>query len=211
MFGFRTPREAPAYFDTPRGIRTAGGVQLGATVPMLEDFAGPVLRRTGLDELVRRVEVWLDSGRILALAILPFAILALPTWVAVGLTLGVYVAWEIFAPSFPSRSGVAFFRALGAPLVQVLVYVLVLSWVGTGGDWVGAAAGLVGFVAFRLGGVAALLKPLLARAWQKLYALPVPDQVLRALIVREATTADVKLPELASLEQRAKAFWSRKH
>lgn len=70
-------------------------------------------------------------------------------------------------------------------------------------------AGVAGFVALRLGAVAAVLRPVLDAIWSTLYPLPVADQTLRSILVRQALRRGVALPGMAEIEDRVRAFWHK--
>lgn len=61
--------------------------------------------------------------------------------------------------------------------------------------------GLAGFVLGRWQLLERLLRPLWDRGLQALYRLPLPDRVLRAVLVRAALTERVPLPELQAMER----------
>lgn len=85
---------------------------------------------------------------------------------------------------------------------------IVLTLLGWGGQTPAVICGLAGFISLRFGLIDLLLKPILAPALTKLYQLPIPDQVLRALIVRAALRHNVDLPEISQLEQSAREAWN---
>lgn len=205
----RPLHDVPAYLDTPRGLVTSQGTHFRTTEALLEDFAGPVFARVPLADLVRRAEVWLRSAATLALWGTPFLLLTLPAWAAALLALVVYMSWSLVAPAVPVPALGPVLAVLEKPLVQAVLYVVVLTLLGWDGRIASVAVGLTGFVGFRLGALQALLRPLLAPTLARLYPLPVPDQVLRALIVRAALHHQVALPELERLEEQARAAWQR--
>ena len=70
-------------------------------------------------------------------------------------------------------------------------------------------AGMAGFVALRLGGVQALLNPVLAPVLNRLYPLPIPDQTLRSVIFRTAVKRGVTLDGMDEIESKVRSFWNR--
>lgn len=191
----------PPFLDTPQGIVTASGVRFHTTVALLEAYAGPVLRAVPLPVLIRRAEVWLRSGAAAALWALAGFLLVLPPLGAAACALTVYLGWETLAPSLASRRGVTAFRVLEHPLVQGVLYVAVLSALGARGEVGAVVVGLVGFVLVRWRLLALALRPVLALLRRPLYTLPVPDQVLRAFVLRAALEHDVPLPQLERLKE----------
>ncbi|MDX1529987.1 MAG: hypothetical protein R3362_00540 [Rhodothermales bacterium] len=192
--------ERPPYLDTPGGIVTASGTRFHTTEALLEAFAGPVLRAVPLRVLVRRAEVWRQSGEAAALWALAGFLLVLPPLGAAACALTVYVGWQTLAPALVSRRLVTLFRALEHPLVQGILFVAVLSALGARGELVAVAVGLAGFVLVRWRLLGFALRPLLALLRRPLYTLPVPDQVLRAFVLRAALEHDIRLPELERLK-----------
>lgn len=205
----RPARDVPAFVDTPAGIVAADGTRYRTTVPLLRDYAGPVLDAVGLDVLVRLSGAWLRSPQTLAAVALPFLLAAAPWWVALTLALALYTSWAVAAPglALPGLARVA--GALEHPVVQGLLYVGVLSALAAAGRVAEVWAGVGGFVALRLGLVGAVTDRALAPVWAGLYPLPVADQTLRSFIVRAALRRGISLPGTAEVERRVRRFWRR--
>ncbi len=193
--------EHPPFLDTPGGIITASGVRFHTTGALLEEYAGPVLAVVPLATLVSRTEVWLRSGQTLALWTLALLLLAVPPVAAVLAALTVYLGWETVGPSFVGRRLVAVFRVLDRPLVQAALYVAVLSWLGAEGRLSAVGAGIAGFVLVRWRLLPLALRPTLAILRRPLYTLPVPDQVLRAFVLRAALRHGITIPQLDRLKR----------
>ena len=203
----RSTRDTPIYLDTPTGIVTTAGTRFRTSEGLLQEFASQVFEHEPLEQLIRYTEAWLRGGVALALCILLVGVLWLPAWLAGALAVVVYMMWEGIAPSAPSVAGARVLRLIEHPLVQGIPYVIVLSLLGMAGQIDAAVIGLLGFVGFRLGAIQALLRPVLDPLRARLFPLPVPDQVLRAFIVRAALRHGVGLKELAPLEQSAREAW----
>ena len=205
----RPLRDVPVYIDTPRGIVTAGGLELRTTEALLRDYAGDVLDAVGLPTLIRRTETWVRSPQTAAALALPFALSVLPWWAGVALALAIYALWTLAAPSLASSRMARLFGVLEHPVLQGLLYVAVLSALASSGRTAEAIAGTAGFVALRLGVVGAFMRRALQPVVERLFALPVPDQTLRALIVREAFRRGIELDELGEISRRVQSFWRR--
>ncbi|NNF57471.1 MAG: hypothetical protein HKN04_04450 [Rhodothermaceae bacterium] len=203
----RPDRDTPIYLDTPTGIVTTAGTRFRTTEGLLHEFAGPVFAQEPLERLIRHAEAWLRGGVALALCVLLLGVLWVPAWLAGLLAVLTYTVWEGVAPSAPSVAGARLLRVVEHPLVQGVPYVIVLSLLGMAGRIDAVVVGLLGFVGFRLGAIQALLRPLLDPLRARLFPLPVPDQVLRAFIVRAALRHGVALTELTQLEQSARDAW----
>ena len=204
------PPPAYAYADTPLGLVSAGGLRFRTTEPLLRDYAGGVLDAVGLDVLVRRTETWVDSPRTAATLALPLALALAPWWAAVAVALLVYALWTLAAPSLASPRMARLFAWLEHPAVQGLLYIGVMSAFAARGDTAAALTGLLGFVALRLGAVGAVVGRALRPVTDRIFALPVPDQTLRALIVREAFARGIELDELGEISRRVQSFWRRR-
>jgi len=121
--------------------------------------------------------------------------------------LALFAIWRVVSPSAPVRAGIAVLRVLQKPMLQGIYFVVALTLLGWADQTPAVIAGLVGFIALRFGLVEVLLKPVLAPLLARMYPLPVPDQVLRAVIVRAALRYNIPLPELSQLEESARAAW----
>jgi len=197
----RSTDDHPAFLDTPGGLITASGVHFHTTRALLEQYAGPVLEKVGLDTLVGRAEVWLRSGQTVALWSLALLLLVLPSLGAAFAALTIYLAWETLGPSFVSRRLVAVLRVLEKPIVQAVLYIAVLSYLGSQGNVGAVGVGLGGFVLMRWRVLPLALRPVLKLLRRPLYTLPPPDQVLRAFVLRAALRHDIDLPQLERLKR----------
>ncbi len=191
----------PPFLDTPGGLITASGIRFRTTRALLEDYAGPVLKAVPLATLVDRAELWLRSGQTVVLWTLALLLLVLPPIGAALCTLTVYLGWETVGPSFVSRRLVGMFRVLEKPVVQAVLYVAVLSWLGAQGQIGAVGVGLAGFILVRWRVLPLVLRPLLKLLRRPLYTLPVADQVLRAFVLRAAIQHRIKLPQLERLKR----------
>ncbi|MDX1438286.1 MAG: hypothetical protein R3284_00135 [Rubricoccaceae bacterium] len=203
----RPEREVPAYLDTPRGLVTPEGTKFLTTESLLNEFAGEVLQKVSLSSLVRRTEIWLRSPSTITMWALPLLLAVGPVWLAGLLALLLYFGWSIFAPSFPFSPLIALHRQLERPLLLAVYYIIGLTLLAWSGNTAAAVVGLVVFVAFRLRLAEYLLRPPLSLAQKRMYPLPIPDQILRALILRSALRHGISLPELNRLEESARNAW----
>ena len=198
------------FVDTPKGIFTASGVWFRTREESLYAYAGPVFDREPLARLFTQAEVWLRSPMVLALWLLPLLLLVLTPLQAALAVLVVYVGWESLGPSFVSRSVVRVFRVLDVVLLQALYFVLTLSVLAAQDRFTAVWVGLGGFILLRWGLVRMAAQPVVKRIWATLYAMPVPDQVLRSFIIRAAMKYRVSLPELDRIEQEVVENLKRK-
>ncbi len=198
-----------AYVSTPQGIFTASGVWFSATEEALRRYAEVLFDHVPLAVLLRRAERWLHSAQALAVWMLPLLLLVLPPLAAAGAALTLFIGWKVLSPSFVSRVGAAVLRVLERPVVQGLFYVFMLSIIAAQAQYAALGVGIAGFVLLRWGLVERALHPLVRRLWRSLYALPVPDQVLRAFMMRAAMRHGVSLPQLDRMEHRLFDLWYR--
>lgn len=196
-----TALHSAEYVDTPRGIFTAAGVWFHTREASLRRWAGDVLAREPLPALLAQAERWLRSPQTLALWVLPASLFVLMPLPAALAAFVVYVGWAVLGPAFVSRALGGLLRVLDLVLVQALYYVFMLSVLAAQERFAALAVGLAGFVLLRWGAVAWATRPLTAPLQRTLYRLPVPDRVLRALIVRAALAHRVTLPEFERIEK----------
>lgn len=205
----RPAREVPAYIDTPSGILSAGGVRYSTTKALLDEYAGPVFERVPLERLIAWAEGWLVSPPALAGLVLLMLLLVSSWPIALVASILTYGAWAIAAPGMATPTGANALRWLGHPVVQGLLFIGGLSALAASGQIAETWAGIAGFVALRLGAVQAALRPIVTPVQDRLYALPIPDQTLRSVIVRTAVKRGVRLAGMNEIESSVRSFWNR--
>lgn len=200
---------APTFVDTPKGIFTASGVWFRASEESVRDYAGEVLEHEPLPRLVRHAEVWLRSPETLALWALPALLWLMPVGGGVLLVLAAYVGWSMLGPSLVNRPMLRVAVVLDHVAAQLVYYVVLLSALAISQQYAALVAGLLGFVLLRWGLIRRVTDRLLQAVWTRFYPLPVPDQVLRALIHRAALKYRVTLPEIDAMANDILAIWYR--
>ncbi len=189
------------YVDTPRGLFTAAGHWFRTTEVLLQSYAGPLLEKEPLDRLLRQADVWLMLPSLLMLwALLPLLWASTPV-VAVGIALGLYLLGHLLLPLLILRPLTPILAVLANPWLQGAAYVVGLTALAWSERLPAVWVGLAGFLGVRWGLLDRLLRPLRDRLHTALYPLPLPDQVLRTLILRAALAHRITLPELAAIEQ----------
>jgi len=189
------------YVDTPRGLFTAAGHWFCTTEALLQSYAGPLLEKEPLDRLLRQADVWLALPSLLMLwALLPLLWGSAPV-VAVGVALVLYLLGHLLLPLLILRPLTPILTVLANPWLQGAAYVVGLTALAWSERLPAVWMGLAGFVLVRWGLLDRLLRPVLDRLRAALYPLPLPDQVLRTLILRAALAHRVALPELQAMEQ----------
>ncbi len=182
-----TDRPRVAYWaESATGIMTVEGVTFHTTFADLNAFAPDVIERYGMDALLKMATTWYrlptTKGLLVLIALLPFA--AIWQSIAVGLAV-----WFFAAVVSPSTVFVAVMKPLGwlsHPVVQGLLYVLVLSILAAEGDLAAVGVGLAAFVVLRWQLLDRLLGRLVAIFRKPLSPLPAQDAILRNLMVRLA-------------------------
>ena len=203
-------RAETEYVDTPQGIFTASGVWFRTRVAWLDAYAGAVLEREPLARLLADAALWLRTPQVLTLWFLPlFLWFFAPLQAALG-AIVLYLGVATLGPSFVSRRLLGLLRVLDVVLLQAFYYVFMLSVLAAQERLVAVWVGLGGFIVLRWGLLEMATKPLARLVTRSLYALPVPDHVLRALILRAALRYDVALPEIAQIEREVLATIHRK-
>jgi hypothetical protein len=192
----RDASDTPTYVDTPYGLITASGTRFHVRKADVEAFADAVLDYVSLEQLVQWAERWRRVPDAAAAWALPALLWTQPPLTAALVTLAGYAVLHLVGPSVVSTWGARALRWLDHAVVQGLVYVGVLSALAAAEQYVALGVGLAGFVLVRWGLLAWASRPLLRPAWRVLYTLPVPDQILRALIVRVAVNHHLPMPEL---------------
>ncbi len=196
--------EVPPFLDTPGGILTVTGIRFQTTLELLEEYAGDVLQHVTVEELLARVEIWLRSAQAIAVWVLAVLLFVLHPFVAAAAAILVYIVWEVLSPAFASRRLTFLFKVIEMPIVQAALYVAVLSFLGIRGDLSAVGVGLLGFVLVRWQLLPIALKPLVNGLRRPLYTLPVPDQVLRAFLLRAALRHSVSLPQIDEVRSRSR-------
>ena len=200
---------APTVIDTPRGLFSASGVWFRAREADVRSYAGSVLEHESLEKLVQRAEVWLRSPETVFILLLPALLWAVGTRWAIVAAVGSYLVWKAIAPAMVNRLLGAFFRVAEHPVPQLVYYTIVLSVFAMSDAYLSLALGLAGFILARWGLMRKATDPLVRPLWQRLYPLPVADQVLRATIHRAAIAHRAALPQIDLMAEDILAVWLR--
>jgi len=198
--GDGTPR--PTFVELPTGIFTAAGTWFHVTSDDLAAYAGPLLDRMSVGALLAAAETVLRSPQTLATWLLLGLLLAGSPAQAALVALLAYSGWSIVGPGLVLPGLVPLMRVLEVVWLQGAAYVAGLSLLGMAGNLVATGVGLAGFVLLRWGLVSRLVEPLVGRLRSRLYALPLEDQALRAVIVRYSLRERVPLPQIDAMESR---------
>jgi hypothetical protein len=189
------------YVDTPQGIFTAAGTWFRTSEALLEAYAAPLLAHRPLTYWLEQADRWLQLPLLVFLWTLPPLLGNLKIPIALGMSLGLYVITGALLPLviLPKMAGLLHF--LAKPWLVGLYYVASLSLLAWQGMTAAVWVGLAGFVLGRWQLLDRLLRPLWDRGLQGVYRLPLPDRVLRSVLVRAALSERVPLPELRAMER----------
>ena len=208
MRKFESLKESAGWVELPAGIFTADGVWFHTSESALREFAGEVVERIGMGNLLMTAGAWLRSADTIGALSLVFFLLVVHPVVAVLLAFAIYVTWDALSPSFAFIPLVRAVRALSGAALQGVLFVAVLSWLGMNDQLLGAILGLIGFVLLRWGVARSAVTRLEDR-----YAggdmIPKADRVLRGLLIRYALAMGITLPPTAVLEGQILEIWRR--
>ncbi len=192
----------PYYIAAPTGgLFTAAGTWYQTTEEALQTYAEPLLEHLSLSEILQAADRWLRTPETLVLWAIPLLLYTFPVSLAFLSAIALYVVWGLLVPVTVSWWLHRLFTWLEHPLLQVVYYALLLGNLAREGNMVAVTAGIALFVAIRWGVWRRVAFPLLQRMWKVLYAVPVPDRVLKMFILRAALHFRVDLPELADIEE----------
>lgn len=195
------------YVGTRQGIFTETGTWFSVTEEAVEQYAAEVLRVRPLGRLLADADVWLRGPLIVALWSLIVFLLLLPPFVALAAAITMYAGWSVVGPSFVSRFASKILRVADAVFLQAIAYTAVLSALARTDALTAVWVGLGGFILFRWGLIQRLIDPLLRPIHRSLYDLPLPDQVLRAFIVRVALKHRIDIPHIQEIERGIREKW----
>lgn len=189
------------YLETPRGILSRGGLLFRTTTADLEELYGEVLEKISLGELIDRAELWLTSHRAITLwSMIPLLAYVSPV-VGCVLGLAVFILWKSIAPALGNAWLEWPIRLLSSVAGQLVGYVIAMSWLGATGNHGALVTGLIAFAVVRWQLLDYLLRPVIALIHRRLYPLPVPDQMLRAVIHAAAIRLRISLPQFPSISR----------
>jgi hypothetical protein len=196
-----------AFVSAPGGIFLETGTWFAIKEDALRTYAKGVLKHFTLESLLADADVWLRSPRTYALTALPLLLLVFPVWLAAVLALAFYGTWYVIGPSLVNYPMLAITRYFDTVAFQAIYYVFVLSVIAGQGYMAAVWVGLAGFILFRWGIIERVMDRLLAPAVRSVYSLPLPDQVLRGVIIRRAIGLKVQLPQFGDMERSIRDRW----
>ena len=190
------------WVETPEGIFTAEGLWFHVAVSDLTSFAPDVVSRYEMDGLLSMATSWVRLPQTMGILSLAAFLPGFEWWQA---ALGSVLVWLFLSVASPSTVVVAPLKALRFlhhPVVQGLIYVLVLSAMASSGNNAALATGLTGFILFRWQIVSRALNPIADRLRKPLSPLAVTDTILRNLTMRLALRHGYDVGGTADMQRR---------
>ncbi len=197
---FQAPNQKPYYVETPAGIFTASGNWYHTTESDLQRFAAPLLEHEPLLKLLQSADRWVRAPQTVTIWIFPLLLLLMPILPAVAAALLVFFLLALFTPTITSFRPSFVLHLMDLIGLQFALYLIILTYLALYPDVAAVVAGLSVFIVLRWRLLDALLAPLVASVQRKLYALPAPDQILRALLLKGALVRGVTLPQFKDME-----------
>lgn len=182
-----TDRPKPPYWaESSDGIVTIDGGRFHTTESDLRAFAPEVVDRYGMESLLSMASTWnrlpSTKGLFVLIALLPYT----AVWQAAAASILVWLFGRVVSPSTVFLALVRPVSWMSHPVVQGLLYVLILSLLAAQDNYAAVGAGLAGFIVFRWGLLDRVLGGIVSALRKPLSPLPVQDAILRNLIVRAA-------------------------
>ncbi|MEM1093389.1 MAG: hypothetical protein AAGJ10_02210 [Bacteroidota bacterium] len=196
-----TTNAPPRYVDTPKGLFTASGQWFRTREAQLEAFAGAVLEKRPVADLIDDADAVLAWPTTLTVWLLPLLALALPWWAVLSVGTVLLLAAHLVTPSMLTVLQIQWARWLRVAWAQGVYYVLMLSVLAQVGAWPAVAVLIGSFIALRWGWADRAVMPAVQPLFKRLYPLPRPDQALRSVIVRYALKYRLPLPEIEAMER----------
>ena len=197
------------WVELPTGIFTADGIWFHTTERALREYAEEVVVKIGLGTLVFQAGSWLRSADSATAILLAILLLLTTPPIAILLSIGFYIFWDAYSPEMVFIPLVRLLSVLSKAAVQGVLYVIIVSWLGAGGETFAAIVGLAGFILLRWGLVRKALGSLSAKLSHEVKTIPKQDLILRKLIVRYAIAMRITLSSTEAFESRILEIWNR--
>lgn len=208
---FRSKKKDDVDFvDTGRFIVTGHGTVYRATESSLTEYAPGLLDRVPLEALLRDSDQWLRLPVNLSLWFLPVGLIEGGPWLGAGGMISVYLATAVLSPAGVSLYFLPVARLLDRVSLQAIYFIVTLSLLAQGGRLPEMWTGVGGFVALRWSLLSRALLPIVDRSTGYLYRMPVPDQVLRAIVIKYAIRFGVSIPSLSDIEDDVRSITGSK-
>ena len=205
MFDFGH-NKATVFVDTGRFIVTGNGTMYHSTEESLDKYAPGLFERVPLDRIVGDSDLWLRLPMDLSLWILPVGLFQGGPWLGATGMVSVYIVSAVISPAGVSLFALPVLRVLDRVTLQAIYFIITLSILAQTGRFPELWTGVGGFVALRWSLLSRAASPVVTSAASRLYRMPVPDQVLRAVIVKYAIRFGVSIPTMSDIEHDVKSI-----
>lgn len=201
MFEKHKPKVPHHFFaETQVGIVTRYGDWFHITSEQIENFVPGLLNSVDLHTLVKAAQAWVKSADSLSMVLLLGLLFLVHPLIAAGLTLLFHLAWYLGKSSMVIIPLTSFFDLLYKDGTQLVLSLVVISYLGLISDYLAVGIGLLFFFILKLG--------LLRKVWDKLYnrfndaVLTLNDRVMKMVIIKYAIFEDVAPEEIKQMEKR---------
>ena len=205
MFGF-SRKETVEFVDTGRFIVTGSGTVFRSTKKSLDEYAPGLTERVPLEKLVGDADLWLRLPMDLSLWVLPIGLFQGGPWIGATGMISVYLVSAVLSPAEVSLYAVPMVRLLDRVTLQALYFIVTLSILAQNGRFPELWTGVGGFVVLRWSLLARAVEPVVHSLTKRLYSMPVPDQVLRAVMIKYAIRFGVSIPSLSDIEEDVRSI-----
>jgi hypothetical protein len=194
------------FVDTGQFMVTGHGTMFRSTKHSLEEYAPGLMERVPLARLLGDSDLWLRLPMDLSLWILPFGLVQGGPWLGATAMVSVFIATTLLSPSGVSLHALPVVRILDTVLIQAFYFIAILSFLAQSGRFAELWVGVGGFVVLRWSLLSQVTSPMVERAAQRLYGMAVPDQVLRAVIIKHALRFGISPSAVRDIEKDVRSI-----
>lgn len=203
-------RRAPhkLFAETQAGIVTRYGDWFHTNGEQIEEFIPGLLEEVDLPEIVKAAQAWVKSADSLSMIMLLVLLMLVNPIIAAVLTIAFHGFWYFYKSSFVVISLNKPLEYLYKDGTQLLVSLVVISYLGLIGQYLAAGIGLLFFFVFKLG--------LLRKLWDTIYRstkenkLPLNDRVMKMVLVKYSISEDLAPDEIQQMEDQIRDLVTRR-
>ncbi|MDZ7690132.1 MAG: hypothetical protein U5K69_03075 [Balneolaceae bacterium] len=197
------------FAETQAGIVTRYGDWFHTNGEQIEEFIPGLLEEVDLPELVKAAQAWVKSADSLAMIMLLVLLILVNPIIAILLTIVFHGFWYFYKSSFVVVSLNKPLEYLYKDGTQLLVSLVLISYLGLMGQYLAAGIGLLFFFIFKLG--------LLRKLWDMIYRsakkedeLPLNDRVMKMVLVKYSINEDLAPDEIQQMEDQIRDLVTRR-
>lgn len=185
--------------ETPRGIFTSAGNWFHITGAALERYAPGLLEIHSLESLTQKAEVWIRSTDNIGITMFMLLLYLQGPWFALLATLFFVPVWHINKSSVIRSALTGVLSIIDKEIVVVIVALVVLSWMGIGGEYLSVFLGIAVFCVLKFGWFRSLVEWGYETMFKGTFLLN--DRVLKMIILNYAIRADIPVKEVDAMEE----------